>query len=109
MLRVDGRTVYHSTNAYEMAGDFMVKGNAMQPIRELLGVDIDFGVIEGFSNLLDMIGFNGTCCIDYKIFDGRIRLLEVNPRVGFSLFRDINRFLYAYQNALLDCFAAQTY
>jgi len=108
MLLVDGCAVYHSTNAYEMAGDFMVKGNAIQPIRELIGIDIHPGVIEGFSNLLRMIGFNGICSIDYKIFDGRVRLLEVNPRVGFSLFRDINRFLYAYRNALPDCFAGQT-
>lgn len=108
MLLVDGRVVYHSTNAYEMAGDFMVKGNAMKPIRELIGIDIHLGLIEGFGNLLRMIGFNGICCIDYKVFDGRVRLLEVNPRVGFSLFRDINRFLSAYQKALLDCFAWQT-
>jgi hypothetical protein len=105
MLLVDGRVAYHSTNAYEMAGDFAIKGNEMKPVREVIGIDAHPDLIDGFGNLLRMIGFNGICCIDYKIFDGRVRLLEVNPRVGFSLFRDINRFLDAYRNALLDRFA----
>jgi hypothetical protein len=100
MLILDGHVFYHSTNSYEMADEFLVKGSAMQPIDEVIGADMAPCIIEHLTKMLRMIGFNGACCVDYKIVDGRIRLLEVNPRVGFSLFRDINRFLLAYENAL---------
>ena len=89
MLIVDGMVIYHSSNEYEMAQEFSVKGNALAPVSEVIDADVDARIIDELSALLRTIGFNGTCCVDYKIVDGRIRLLEVNPRCGFSLFRDI--------------------
>jgi hypothetical protein len=100
MLITDGTVIYHSSNEYEMAEEFSVKGSNLAPIREIIGVDVGTSIINALAGLLRAIGFNGTCCVDYKIIDGRIRLLEVNPRCGFSLFRDINRYLQAYVGAL---------
>ena len=100
MLLVDGEVLYHSTNRYVMSDEFLVKGSAYQPAREILGTDIEERVIGELIELLLSIGFSGTCCLDYKITEGGIQLMEVNPRVGFSLFRDINRYLEAYIGAL---------
>ncbi|HVE22724.1 MAG TPA: ATP-grasp domain-containing protein [Acidocella sp.] len=100
MLLVNGEVLYHSTNKYVMSDEFLVKGTARQPEREMLGAAMDGHVILALTELLRSVGFNGTCCLDYKILDGRIQLMEVNPRVGFSLFRDINRYLEAYIGAL---------
>jgi predicted ATP-grasp superfamily ATP-dependent carboligase len=100
MLLVDGDVLYHSTNKYIMSDEFLVKGSAHQPAREMLGTEMEGRVIGELTSLLLSIGFNGTCCLDYKIMDGGIQLMEVNPRVGFSLFRDINRYLEAYIGAL---------
>jgi|GEM_PF-1111684 len=38
-----------------------------------------------FRDMLAAIGYEGLCCINYKIEDGRVRLLEINPRFGASL------------------------
>ena len=38
-----------------------------------------------FTSMLRAIGFEGLCCINYKVEDGRLRLLEINPRFGGSL------------------------
>jgi hypothetical protein len=46
------------------------------------------------------LGCTGTCCIDYKIEDGEVRLFEINPRFGWSLQLDINAYLRAYLAAL---------
>jgi len=47
-----------------------------------------------WEELLNRIDFDGICCIDYKPFQGRPKLLEINPRIGgsfreyaFSFFR----------------------
>lgn len=38
-----------------------------------------------FRDMLAAIGFEGLCCVNYKLQDGRVRILEVNPRFGASL------------------------
>jgi hypothetical protein len=40
------------------------------------------------------------CCINYKLDGGRPMLLEINPRFGYSLCFDVNRFLAAYVASL---------
>ncbi len=100
MLLAEGELVYHSSNEYHMGAAFSVKGSATPPIWENIGVDVSPSVIATFVDLLRAVGFNGACCLDYKIVDDRIQLLEVNPRCGFSLHRDINRYLGAYTGAL---------
>lgn len=38
-----------------------------------------------FSSILRMIGFEGLCCLNYKIREGKLYILEINPRFGGSL------------------------
>jgi hypothetical protein len=38
-----------------------------------------------FADILRKIGFEGLCCVNYKMDGGRPRLLEINPRFGASL------------------------
>jgi carbamoylphosphate synthase large subunit len=38
-----------------------------------------------FSAILDSIGFEGLCCINYKIVNGKPLIFEINPRFGGSL------------------------
>lgn len=99
MLIADGALRYHFTNQYRMA-PHAVKGDQGQPLGETFGIAMAPRVLDEFTEVLRLIGFEGACCIDYKIEAGQIRLLEINPRCGFSLFRDINRFLQAYSAAL---------
>ena len=41
--------------------------------------------IDTFSSILKSIDFEGLCNINYKISDGRLFILEINPRFGGSL------------------------
>jgi len=38
-----------------------------------------------FRDMLAAIGYEGLCCVNYKLQDGRVRFLEINPRFGASL------------------------
>lgn len=38
-----------------------------------------------FTSILTSIGFNGLCCINYKVSDNRPFIFEINPRFGNSL------------------------
>ena len=40
-----------------------------------------------FAHILNTIGFEGLCCIDYKIQNGLPKIFEINPRFGGSLSR----------------------
>jgi hypothetical protein len=38
-----------------------------------------------FGRILQTIGFEGLCCVNYKVADGRPYLLEINPCLGENL------------------------
>jgi hypothetical protein len=46
-----------------------------------------------FAAMLTSIGFNGLCCVNYKVCDGHLFLLEINPRFGGSLSRYFSSFI----------------
>jgi len=41
--------------------------------------------LDTFSSILTAIGYEGLCCFDYKIVDGKPKIFEINPRFGGSL------------------------
>lgn len=41
--------------------------------------------LDTFSFILSAIGYEGLCCFDYKIVDGKPKIFEINPRFGGSL------------------------
>lgn len=50
-----------------------------------------------FSDILTSIGYQGLCCIDYKIKDGRPMIFEINPRFDGTLapyFFSFLRYIY---------------
>lgn len=38
-----------------------------------------------FTQVLNLVGFEGLCCIDYKEVNGQPKIFEINPRFGGSL------------------------
>lgn len=55
--------------------------------------------LDDFETVLRAIGFEGLCCINYKVDEGGVRLLEVNPRLGGSLLRFFFVFVRQLQRA----------
>jgi carbamoylphosphate synthase large subunit len=41
--------------------------------------------LEEFASVLTLIDFNGLCCINYKVYENRLFIMEINPRFGGSL------------------------
>lgn len=66
---------------YEFDKDIPIKGQD-----KLLYYEIsDCPFLELFSDILRKINFEGICCFNYKIRDGKPFIFEINPRFGGSL------------------------
>ncbi|MEH6583391.1 MAG: hypothetical protein V7754_15750 [Halioglobus sp.] len=51
--------------------------------------------LEVFADMLRAIGFEGLCCFDYKVLNGKPKVLEINPRFGSSLTQFVVPFVTA--------------
>jgi predicted ATP-grasp superfamily ATP-dependent carboligase len=84
-----------------MGIDLFVKGGGETTAKSISQHYLDdMPFLEEFASVLRAIGYNGLCCIDYKVADGVPKILEVNPRIGFTVIQDINNFLEAYVGAI---------
>jgi hypothetical protein len=98
ILRAGGHIRYASTFAYKMATPTSIKGAHDKPRETLFMRGCNY--LSLFAEILARLDYEGTACIDYKVFDGRPILFEVNPRCGSSLCQDVNAYLDAYLAAL---------
>jgi hypothetical protein len=99
MLIVDGQLIFCSTNQYVMPDEFTIRGR-VRPLQTNRGFNMDQATITEFVDILTLIAYEGACCVNYKVADGRVWVLEINPRVGDTLRLDINAYLDAYNSAL---------
>jgi hypothetical protein len=76
------RRIVHSINIeYKFTSETPIKGKD-KPIYTMI---CHCPYLDLFSNMLRSIGFNGLCCINYKVCDNHPFILEINPRFGGSL------------------------
>ena len=50
--------------------------------------------------ILEALGYEGTCCFNYKWEEGALRFLELNPRFGGSLVGVVTEYVAAHLAAL---------
>lgn len=81
VLFLGGRVVRSVTFEYDMGGSGKVKGRD-GPERQRMVRSRHDGV---FVRMLSAMGYEGLCCIDYKVEGGVPKVMEINPRVGASL------------------------
>ncbi len=81
VLFMDGRIVRSLSFEYRLGDTLLVKGKHL-PVEQRI---IPCPFTELFTSILNAIGFEGLCCIDYKIQDNRPYIMEINPRFGGSL------------------------
>jgi predicted ATP-grasp superfamily ATP-dependent carboligase len=48
-------------------------------------IEIDRKYLDIFEHFFTPVKFTGTCCVDFKIDDGNLKIFEINPRIGGSL------------------------
>jgi hypothetical protein len=66
---------------YEFESDIPIKGQD-RPLYTAVG-KCDY--LDLFATILRSIGFEGLCCVNYKVVDGRPYIFEINPRFGGTL------------------------
>jgi hypothetical protein len=98
LLLVNQEIIYAQTVKYEFVESVYVKGRRLRPMRYTCLPYNEY--IDIFSKLLIELGYTGTCCVNYKLDNGSVKLLEINPRFGASLAHLINSYLVAYLSSL---------
>ena len=85
----DGRIRQHMTNEYHCRDALFINGGRVSYTRRL----VRSPHLPLLERMLAAIGFEGLCCVDYKVRDGRLQLLEINPRLGGSLAYSFGAFM----------------
>ncbi|MFP5439469.1 MAG: ATP-grasp domain-containing protein [Bacteroidia bacterium] len=88
-----GKIVTSLTVRYKYPEAVYLQGNTKQVSRHV----VKCRHTEIFTHVLNIIGYEGLCCIDYKVQDGVPKIFEINPRFGgslspyfFSMLRHLN-------------------
>lgn len=98
LLRVGGRIRYHVAYRYDMAQPLAIRGAVDAPAAI---VPAEAGeALALCAAILDALGYEGTCCFNYKLEGGRPMLLELNPRFGGSLVGVVSEYVAAHLAAL---------
>ena len=98
LLRIGGRIRFHVGYRYDMGQPLGVRGEVDRPASI---EPVDPGdALGACADILDAMGYEGTCCFNYKLEDGALRLLEVNPRFGGSLVGVVTDYVSAHLAAL---------
>ncbi len=80
VLYYGGRIRHMVTVAYDMQRDAAIRGQHAITSRALTANR--FGTV--FGRMLDAAGYEGLCCVNYKVRDGIPIVMEINPRMGVS-------------------------
>lgn len=94
-----GTLKYAKTFCFEFDVDYFIKGARYAP--SAVG-ETHTPFLPLFERILRELGYDGTCCFNFKIEDGIPLIFEINPRFGGSLCRDINAYLDAYLSVLAE-------
>ena len=81
ILFTENRIVKSLDVRYEFESDIPIKGQD-RPLYTAVG-KCDY--LDLFATILRSIGFEGLCCVNYKVVDGRPYIFEINPRFGGTL------------------------
>lgn len=98
LLRVDGQVRFQLCYRYDMVEAMSVRGQG----QEALSTEpAEPGrALEPCLAILHALDFEGTCCFNYKIVDGAMQLIELNPRFGGSLVGEVTNYVAAHLDAL---------
>jgi carbamoylphosphate synthase large subunit len=98
LLRIDGQIRFQLCYRYDMGTPLAVRGGG-ESAKTIVPADSE-AALPLCSAILDAMGYEGTCCFNYKLEDGRVQLLEINPRFGGSLVGEVSAYLQAHFDAL---------
>lgn len=98
LLRVDGRIRYRLCYRYDMVAPVSIRGHGQEAAAT---EPADPGpALAPCTAILDALDYEGTCCFNYKLVDGGMRVIELNPRFGGSLVGEVSAYVAAHLAAL---------
>lgn len=98
LLRVSGRIHFQLAYRYDMVAPISIRGEG-QGAATTEPADPGEALEPGIA-ILDALGYEGTCCFNYKLVRGRMQLIELNPRFGGSLVGEVTAYVAAHLAAL---------
>lgn len=98
ILRVRGAIRFHVAYVYDMGQPLGVRGQVDRPAS--INPADPGDALATCATILDVMGYEGTCCFNYKLENGAVRILEINPRFGGSLVGVVTDYLDAHLAAL---------
>ena len=94
---------YHCTYEKYTTDDDYILGIGDESYYNIKDKRVETPYIDLFRKILTLFKYEGFCCIDYKIKDQKLKIFEINPRVGFSFSmhqKDFYDGLEAYKTLL---------
>ncbi len=82
LLIAEGRVLYALHIETAFGDEVCIKGRDACSGSRAVPAPCNVGI---FASMLACIGFEGLCCVNYKLEDGRPQVFEINPRCGWSL------------------------
>jgi carbamoylphosphate synthase large subunit len=82
LIYSEGRIINSLTIEYIFDAEYYIKGKNREVSRQKVERCPYHNI---FSSILGFIGFEGLCCINFKIIDSQPLIFEINPRFGGSL------------------------
>jgi len=98
LLVVGGQAVFHRTLRFSFGTQLFVKGVGCKPAKRKIYRSCPY--IDVFMDILNRLEFEGLCCFNYKVMDGKLKIFEVNPRYGGSLTSVVSPMLKVYTSML---------
>jgi hypothetical protein len=96
-LMKDGRIERELTVSYHHGAPLFIKNAATQP--SAAKVLVPCPDRPTLTAMLRSIGYDGLGCANFKLADGKLQLLEINPRIGGSLMAYFSTFLRSLPQA----------
>ncbi|MCC2976012.1 ATP-grasp domain-containing protein [Sphingomonas sp. PL-96] len=98
LVRIDGQIRFRLCYRYDMGTPLAVRGGA-ESARTVVPAEAG-DALPLCTAILGAMGYEGTCCFNYKLEDGQPQILEINPRFGGSLVGEVSAYLQAHVDAL---------
>jgi predicted ATP-grasp superfamily ATP-dependent carboligase len=85
----NGEILWHCSFAYTLNKPHVIRNPVN--MKNMSRITVSYSILEIFGKCLKPLNFSGPCNIDFKItYEGALKILEINPRLGGSLMLEAN-------------------
>ena len=98
LIMHQNRVLFSKTFEFTFGERLFVKGKNYKPISTKV---VDHSHLNAlFEAILNLLRYEGICCLNYKVQGNRVKLFEINPRYGGSMTNCLNEALATYSDIM---------